>query len=57
MTKNQGVRFFQNDHGCEIVSGLCELYATVHFAMPGKKGGIQGSGSRNAGSHPGGGKK
>jgi len=26
-----------NDHGCEIVSGLCELYATVHFAMPGKK--------------------
>ena len=26
-----------NDHGCEIVSGLCELYATVHFAMPAKK--------------------
>jgi hypothetical protein len=25
------------DHGCEIVSGLCELYATVHFAMPAKK--------------------
>jgi len=25
------------DHGCEIVSGLCELYATVNFAMPGKK--------------------
>jgi hypothetical protein len=25
------------DHGCEIVSGLCELYATVHFAMPKKK--------------------
>jgi len=24
------------DHGCEIVSGLCELYATVNFAMPGK---------------------
>ncbi len=24
------------DHGCEIVSGLCELYATVRFAMPGK---------------------
>jgi len=22
------------DHGCEIVSGLCELYATVHFVMP-----------------------
>jgi hypothetical protein len=25
------------DHGCEIVSGLCELYATVHFARPEKK--------------------
>lgn len=25
------------DHGCEIVSGLCELYATVHFANPEKK--------------------
>jgi hypothetical protein len=26
------------DHGCEIVSGLCELYATVNYAMPAKKG-------------------
>ncbi len=25
------------DHGCEIVSGLCELYATVNFALPEKK--------------------
>lgn len=25
------------DHGCEIVSGLCELYATVSFADPQKK--------------------
>ncbi|MFC1743189.1 hypothetical protein ACFL35_04290 [Candidatus Riflebacteria bacterium] len=25
------------DHGCEIVAGLCELYATVHFTMPEKK--------------------
>jgi len=25
------------DHGCEIVSGLCELYACAHFARPGKK--------------------
>ena len=25
------------DHGCEIISGLCELYATVHFAAPDKK--------------------
>ena len=22
------------DHGCEIVSGLCELYVTVHYATP-----------------------
>jgi len=25
------------DHGCEIVSGLCELYVTVHFTLPEKK--------------------
>ncbi len=25
------------DHGCEIISGLCELYVTVHYAMPDKK--------------------
>ena len=25
------------DHGCEIISGLCELYATVHYALPEKK--------------------
>lgn len=25
------------DHGCEIVSGLCELYATVSVARPAKK--------------------
>jgi hypothetical protein len=25
------------DHGCEIISGLCELYATVHFAQPEKQ--------------------
>jgi hypothetical protein len=25
------------DHGCEIVSGLCELYATLHYADPAKK--------------------
>ncbi len=25
------------DHGCEIISGLCELYATTHFADPEKK--------------------
>ncbi len=25
------------DHGCEIISGLCELYATVSYADPDKK--------------------
>ncbi len=25
------------DHGCEVVSGLCELYATVASALPDKK--------------------
>jgi len=25
------------DHGCEIVSGLCELYATLSFADPAKR--------------------
>lgn len=25
------------DHGCEIISGLCEVYATVHFARPEKQ--------------------
>lgn len=25
------------DHGCEIISGLSELYVTLHFANPGKK--------------------
>jgi hypothetical protein len=29
------------DHGCEIISGLCELYATVGFAMPGRKNAYQ----------------
>jgi len=26
------------DHGCELISGLCELYATLNFANPEKKG-------------------
>lgn len=25
------------DHGCEVVSGLCELYVALHFADPAKK--------------------
>lgn len=25
------------DHGCELISGLCELYVTLHFADKGKK--------------------
>jgi hypothetical protein len=35
-TRNQQ-RLSLDDHGCEIISGLCELYATVHFAMPSKQ--------------------
>jgi hypothetical protein len=30
-------RLSLDDHGCEIISGLCELYATVNFARPEKK--------------------
>jgi len=30
------------DHGCEIVSGLCELYCMVSFARPDKKETYQG---------------
>ena len=30
------------DHGCEIVSGLVELYVTVHFARPEKKAAYRG---------------
>ncbi len=26
-----------DDHGCEAISGLCELYAALHFARPEKK--------------------
>jgi hypothetical protein len=39
--KNHPTRNFKvlrlRDHGCEIVSGLCELYATVSFIDPDKK--------------------
>jgi hypothetical protein len=35
-TKNEK-RLSLDDHGCEIISGLCELYATVNFARPKKK--------------------
>ncbi len=35
-TKNEK-RLSLDDHGCEIISGLCELYATVNFALPEKK--------------------
>jgi hypothetical protein len=30
-------RLSLDDHGCEIISGLCELYVTVHFVRPEKK--------------------
>ncbi len=29
------------DHGCELISGLCELYATLHFADKQKKEGYR----------------
>ncbi|MEM9327583.1 MAG: hypothetical protein AAGA85_18090 [Bacteroidota bacterium] len=29
------------DHGCELISGLCELYITTHFARPDKKNSYQ----------------
>ncbi len=29
------------DHGCELVSGLCELYVTVNYAKPDKKSAYQ----------------
>lgn len=32
-----GPRLRLQDHGCEILSGLCELYAAVSFAEPEKK--------------------
>ena len=32
-----GTRLSLDDHGCEAISGLCELYAAVHAAAPGKK--------------------
>ncbi len=35
-TRNE-TRLRLRDHGCEIVSGLCELYAAVHVARPDKK--------------------
>ncbi len=35
-TKNEK-RLSLDDHGCEIISGLCELYATVNFVQPDKK--------------------
>jgi len=36
-------RLSLDDHGCEIISGLCELYATVNFASPEKKRAYQKS--------------
>ena len=35
-TRN-ATKLSMDDHGCEAISGLCELYATVHFALPEKK--------------------
>ncbi|TKJ39359.1 MAG: hypothetical protein CEE38_01060 [Planctomycetes bacterium B3_Pla] len=41
-TRDQ-TRLSLDDHGCEIVSGLCELYATVSFARPDKRSAYRGS--------------
>ena len=35
-TRNEE-RLSLDDHGCEIISGLCELYAALHFVAPHKK--------------------
>jgi len=35
-TRNEE-RLSLDDHGCEIISGLCELYAMLHFIAPHKK--------------------
>jgi len=35
-TRNE-TRLRLRDHGCEIISGLCELYVAVHVARPDKK--------------------
>jgi hypothetical protein len=35
-TRNESLLLLR-DHGCEIISGLCELYATVSSAAPAKK--------------------
>ncbi len=35
-TRNESLLVLR-DHGCEIISGLCELYATVDSAAPAKK--------------------
>ena len=34
---NRSNKFRLRDHGCEILQGLCELYATLHYVDPGKK--------------------
>jgi len=39
-TNNQNIINLR-DHGCEIISGLCELYATVSFAVPSRKNAYQ----------------
>jgi len=43
--QNHPTRDFQKlrlrDHGCEVISGLCELYATTHFVLPDKNAAYQ----------------
>ena len=37
MHPNKSNKLRLRDHGCEIIQGLCELYATLHYADPVKK--------------------
>jgi hypothetical protein len=37
MRPEKSDKFRLRDHGCEILQGLCELYATLHYADPEKK--------------------
>lgn len=34
---SKSVKLRLRDHGCEIIQGLCELYATLHYVDPAKK--------------------
>ncbi len=37
MHPNNSKKLRLRDHGCEIIQGICELYATLHYVDPAKK--------------------